>query len=298
MNETEDAVRRLFDSAAEDVPPGIDLLGGVRTRSRKRVVRVRAVLAAGLAGIVAVAAAIALSAVRAPSALAQVTQAASRTAAQSYRVSSVVTAGIVPGSGARRQVMISGEFDPARDVGEETISPGVQIRFVGSYLYLPLTAALRSAWDAVQPVPLPAGKSWLRAPAPRLSGDAAAALPLLGTAIPGIGQVSPQDLLALLETASQVRQVGPASGPGWTGTAYTFAATTTLGGPLHITVATSGTVDVDQQGRVRQLDATEKVGQMVLRVRTAFGDFGIPVSVSAPPASQTATLPPAAPIGP
>jgi hypothetical protein len=294
MNETEDAVRRLFASATEDVPPGIDLLGGVRTQSRKRVLRVRAVLAAGLAGIVAVAAAITLSAVRAPSALAQVTQAASRTAAQSYRVSSVVTAGTAPGSGAR-QVMISGEFDPARDVGEETISPGVQIRFVGSYLYLPLTAALRSAWDAVQPVPLPAGKSWLRAPAPRLSGDAAAALPLLGTAIPGIGQVSPQDLLALLESASQVRRVGPASGPGWTGTAYTFAATTTLGGPLHITVATSGTVDVDQQGRVRQLDAIEKVGQMVLRVRTAFGDFGIPVSVTAPPASQTATLPPAAP---
>jgi hypothetical protein len=297
MNETEDAVRRLFASAADDVPPGIDLLGGVRTRSRKRVLRVRAVLAAGLAGIVAVAAAITLSAVRAPSALAQVTQAASRTAGQSYRVSSVVTAGTAPGSGAR-QVMISGEFDPARDVGEETISSGVQIRFVGSYLYLPLTAALRSALDAVQPVPLPAGKSWLRAPAPRLSGDAAAALPLLGTAIPGIGQVSPQDLLALLESATQVRQVGPASGPGWTGTAYTFAATTTLGGPLHISVATSGTVDVDQQGRVRQLDATEKVSQMILRVRTAFGDFGIPVSVTAPPASQTATLPPAAPSGP
>jgi hypothetical protein len=149
-------------------------------------------------------------------------------------------------------------------------------------------------WDAVQPVPLPAGKSWLRAPAPRLSGDASAALILLGTASPGIDQFSPQDLLAVLESASQVRQVGPVSGPGWTGTAYTFTAATTLGGPLHLAVTTSGTVDVDQQGRVRQLNATETIGPAVLKVQMTFGDFGIPVSVSAPPASETVTLPPAA----
>jgi hypothetical protein len=53
--------------------------------------------------------------------------------------------------------------------------------------------------------------------------------------------------------------VGPASGPGWT--AYTFTATKRLAGPLHIVLSTSGTVDVDQQGRVRQLDAMESVGK-------------------------------------
>jgi hypothetical protein len=292
MNDTEDTVRRLFAAAAEDIPPGIDLLRGMRARSRKRVVRARAVLAAGLAGIVAVAAAITLSAIRAPSAQAQVTQAASRTAAQSYQVSSVLT------TGARPPVTISGEFDPARDVGEETTSQGLQIRFVGNYVYVPLTGALRKAWDVIQPAPLPAGKLWLRGPAPRLSGDASAALVLLGSAIPGVGQFTPQDLLTLLESASQVRQAGSASGPGWTGTAYTFTATTTLGGPSHLVVATSGTVDVDQQGRVRQLNATETLGPTVLKVRTTFGDFGIPVSVSAPPASQTVTLPPPGASGP
>ncbi len=37
---------------------------------------------------------------------------------------------------------------------------------------------------------------------------------------------------------------------------YMFTATMTLPGPFHMTVSSSGTVDVDQQGRVRQLDAT------------------------------------------
>src|SRR5260370_38729848 len=42
------------------------------------------------------------------------------------------------------------------------------------------------------------------------------------------------------------------SGPGWTGSVYMFTATMTLPGPFHMTVSSSGTVDVDQQGRVRQ----------------------------------------------
>lgn len=113
----------------------------------------------------------------------------------------------------------------------------------------------------------------------------------LGAGILGIGQSSPQDLLTLLESASQVREVGPASGPGWTGSAYTFTATTTLGGPLRIVVSTSGRVDVDQQGRVRQLDATQTLGKTVRKAELTFGDFGIPVSVSAPPASETVSMP-------
>jgi hypothetical protein len=38
---------------------------------------------------------------------------------------------------------------------------------------------------------------------------------------------------ALLRSATQVRQVGPASGPVWTGSAYTFTAKGTLTGPLR-----------------------------------------------------------------
>jgi hypothetical protein len=131
----------------------------------------------------------------------------------------------------------------------------------------------------------------VRAPAPRLNADASVEVTPLGAGILGIGQSSPQDLLTLLESASQVREVGPASGPGWTGSAYTFTATTTLGGPLRIVVSTSGRVDVDQQGRVRQLDATQTLGKTVRKAELTFGDFGIPVSVSAPPASETVSMP-------
>ena len=69
-----------------------------------------------------------------------------------------------------------------------------------------------------------------------------------------LGSVDPQDLLALLQSATDVREVGPASGLGWTGSAYSFTVATTLNGPVHTPVGLRGMVDVDQQGRVRQLD--------------------------------------------
>jgi hypothetical protein len=56
---------------------------------------------------------------------------------------------------------------------------------------------------------------------------------------------------------------------------------------LHLAVSSSGTVDVDQQGRVRRLDALESFNGTVRKVEITFGDFGLPVSVSAPPPSET-----------
>jgi hypothetical protein len=52
-------------------------------------------------------------------------------------------------------------------------------------------------------------------------------------------------------------------------------------------VSTGGTVDDDQQGRVRQLDALESFGQTVRKIKITFGDVGLRVSVSPPPASVT-----------
>ena len=49
MNDAEEAVRRLFTAAAEDIPPGIDLLGGLRTRRRTSMVRARVLLSAATA---------------------------------------------------------------------------------------------------------------------------------------------------------------------------------------------------------------------------------------------------------
>jgi hypothetical protein len=71
MNDTEEAVRHLFTVAAEDLPPGIDLLRGVRARGRTRVLRLRAVAAMAAAATV-----ITRGAVPASSAFAQVKHAA------------------------------------------------------------------------------------------------------------------------------------------------------------------------------------------------------------------------------
>ena len=144
MNDAEEAVRRLLTVATEDRPPGIDLLQGVGARNHKRRVRTRMALSAGAAGIVAAVAGITLSAVQAPSALAQVTRAAARTAEQSYRVSSVSTEVASPGPGTR-ELIIRGEFDRADKLGEETASDGSQVRYVGRYMYVPVSRAMREA---------------------------------------------------------------------------------------------------------------------------------------------------------
>ncbi len=286
MNDTEEAVRRLFAVATEDRPPGIDLLRGVRERSHRRRTRTRVALSAGAAGIVAAATGITLSAVQAPSALAQVTQAAARTAEQSYRVNSVSTMVASAGSGAR-ELTIHGEFDRTDKLGEETASDGSQVRYVGRYMYVPVSKAMRDARRAAHEPPFPAGKSWLRLPALRGINASALELIVIGGSTNGLGLVDPQNLLALLRNSSQVSEQGPASGPGWTGTAYRFTASLTTSGPLHITLSSTGTVAVDQQGRVRQLDATQTLGQTKRTVRVTFGDFGLAVSVSPPPADQT-----------
>src|SRR5580658_1519471 len=122
MNDTEETARRLFAVATEDIPPGIDLLRGVQ--SRKRVVRVRSLVAVGAAGIVALAAAITLSAVPAPSAFAQVKQAVARMAATSYQVRSAQKILRVGGLRSKPWATAYGEFDLTRGVGEQTDNPG------------------------------------------------------------------------------------------------------------------------------------------------------------------------------
>ncbi|MGD0246724.1 MAG: hypothetical protein ABSB59_41230 [Streptosporangiaceae bacterium] len=288
MNDTEE-MRRLFAVATEDLPPGIDLLRGVRTRTHRKRTRTRIALSAGAAGIVAAATAITLSVVQAPSALAQVTQAAARTAEQSYRVSSVSTVLVSVGP-ATSKLTIHGEFDRPAKLGEETASDGSQVRYVGRYMYVSVTEAMRKAHEKAG-TPIPAGKTWLRLPAPPDIDVPALDLIVIGGSTNGLGQVDPQNLLALLRNSSQVSEQGPVSGPDWTGTAYTFAARLTTRGPLHITLSSTGTVDVDRQGRIRQLDATQALGQNRRTVRVTFGDFGLAVSVSPPPASETFTPP-------
>ncbi len=283
MPDTEQQVRALFAAAAADVPPGIDLLRGVQARLVAHRFRLRAALSAAAAAVVAAAVLITLTLAQAPSALAQLTSAVSRTAGQSYHFSATTTSVTLPGTGTPMTVRtdLSGAFDPARRIGEETTSAGEQTRFIGSYVYLNGHLVL------------PSGKSWLRAPSPTLWVPVTADRQLRLTAgLLSVAETGPQNLLALLKSASQVNRQGSVSGPGWTGTRYAFSVTVAIGptGSGQPTVRATGTIDVDQLGRVRHLDAAYTLPAIAsapperATVVMTFSDFGAPVSVSAPPA--------------
>ena len=135
---------------------------------------------------------------------------------------------------------------------------------------------------------LPGGKSWGRIPSAQPWESATAGQ---GLTIPaGIGSVvetDPQNLFALLKSASTVDRQGSASGDGWTGTSYAFTVRITFdpaGSSPAVTAV--GTVGVDQQGRVRRLDAAYTVPAQAsappqrVTVEMTFSDFGTPVSVS------------------
>jgi hypothetical protein len=295
MNDTEEVARRLFATAAEDIPPGIDLLRGVRARHQARRLRTQALISAG-AAVVLAAAAVTLTVSRAPSALAQVAQAASRTSGQSYRASATTSLLAPAGSPAGTPATVSGEFDPAHGLGVETSARG-QVRYVGGYMYVPMPQAFRLVYQRQHKTPLPAGKTWLRLKLQTSPGAVPAQFTAVYGSLAGLVADNPQSLLAMLTSATQVHQAGSASGPDWTGTRYAFTATTNVGTAWHVIVHTSGTVDVDQQGRVRRLDVrvrtqylaspAHQLREMVQTAAVTFGDFGIGVSVSAPPASET-----------
>jgi hypothetical protein len=108
--------------------------------------------------------------------------------------------------------------------------------------------------------------------------------------------------LALLESASTVRRTGSVSGPGWTGTGYAFSVRLAFGPGSggEPTIAAAGAVDVDQQGRVRDFTVTYTVPANTgpagppasagrVSAQMTFSDFGAPVSVTAPPASEVYT---------
>jgi hypothetical protein len=273
------------------VPPGIDLLRGVREQvavRRRHRRRARVLVPAGAvmvaAGVAAAATLLATSVTTPPSALAAVTSAVVKTSQQSYRFTFSTTAKV--GRGVSPRAAFTGAIDPQRKLGAESFTWReatkpftVQLRFIGQDVY---------TWVARQFRPRSLAKPWDKAPIPPPGADV-----LSGYTVRGVGvdrPISPTVLLGVLRSAATVRKVGPASGPGWTGTKYAFTA------HLHAWPgeAVSGTVYVDQQGRVRGL-ATNVTWHLrgghsgpvdtVTSVLT-FADFGGPVSVTAPPPSQ------------
>jgi hypothetical protein len=208
----------------------------------------------------------------APSALAAVTGALAKTSADGYsfRLDSAVRYG----GREDHSDVVSGAFDPGPGFGTELLATRAsqgpvtaQIRFIGRYVYTRVSESETS------------GKPWDKAPVP-----AAGAAGMPGNEVYGYVSdqpVNPAGLSGVLRSAGTVHETGPASGPGWTGTRYTFIARVPDG-----RVSVTGTAYVDQQGRVRRLVTSTTQAEVTKDRDLTFGDFGAPVPVTAPPASQ------------
>jgi len=262
--------QRLLTAAFETVPaggaPAGELLRRVRRRGRTRR-RVRTLVSAGavaaLGGAAAVAVTLTATVAAAPSAAAAVTAAAAKTSAGSFHVTVQQTV-LGSSAGARSSVQVAGNFDPSRGVGDETASSGP----VSAVFYLGKESYARVS----KADPLGHGQPWVES---RNIG-----LPW-----------GPAGILAQLERGgtTTVTDEGPASGPGWSGTKYAFTIRAGKNGP----VAVSGTVDVDNQGLVRDLVQSTTLQPVpgepgvTFTDDVTFSDFGESVLIpAAPPASQ------------
>ena len=311
---TEAEGRQLLAAAFETVPAdpvlaghglggnglaGAQLLRRVRRRtSRRRRVRmlVPAGAVAALGGAVALAVTLTATVADAPSALAAVTAAAAKTSADSFSFTVTQTAPAICGSGfsCPGHAQITGVFDPRHGLGEEEIVAGQNVRtqvlFIGGHTYAKFSG---------NPGFLGHGKTWLEGlmPPPLPSGTAGVPIfgfPWITEGFNGNVPIDPGALLGLLKSVDSIQAEGPANGPGWTGTKYAF----TVSPPKQEgdIATTSGTVYVDNQGRVRRLmttarwqvhsSSTNATQDFAAMYNLSFGGFGVRVSVTAPPASQ------------
>jgi hypothetical protein len=281
----------LGDGLAGSGPVGAELLRQVRRRTAaRRRTRARVLVPAGAVASLALAGAVAAVTLTAtvavaPSAVAAVTAAAAKTSAQTFKVTMDIATNPppVPGSGRAQAARVTGAFDQSRGVGQETVSGAwkFQVRYVGHNTYLHTYPGSKQViFSADQ-----RSKPWAEfPPEPALTGNA---LDVAGNSPDGT-PADPITLLRLLKSAGKVTDEGPASGSGWTGTRYGFTVTVNE-------QTTVGYLDVDGQGRVRRLvaDLTAGVGKKKWVMSTedvTFGDFGAPVSVTTPPASQVYLL--------
>jgi hypothetical protein len=281
MNKTgQDGPGTIADESG-DVPPGVGSLRSAREQGtaarlphrhlRKQILAAAVATAAAAGGTAAL---LAASAGHAPTAFTTVTSALANTSTGSYSFTADST---VKFRGRElHSDVVSGAYDPRHRLGAELLATGksrhaparTQIRFIGGYVYTQVAPG--SGF----------GKLWNKSPVP-----SAGAMPRYDVYGFVTDQpVRPVELSGVLQSGGTVREVGPTSGPGWTGTGYAFTARFP-GVPESV----SGTVDIDQQGRVRRLVTITTQGTHG-RITTdrdlTFGNFGAPVPVTAPPASQ------------
>jgi hypothetical protein len=297
MNGADEDVRTLLQTGSSDLPPGIDLLRGVREQQaparRRARYRTRALVSAGavalVAGATVLATTLTATVASAPPALAAVTAAAAKTSAESFHVTikAVTVEPVPPGRGSTLVLPwgITGEYDPSRGIGEETVTaphtPSAQVIYVGQQMYVHLDVPPVKNPPASGPGPNP--RPWTELPIwPPLSATAIAVSPDFGQQ----QSTDPGALLGLLKSVGTVTDQGPASGPHWTGTKYGFSVTA----PKD-TAGASGTIDVDSKGQVRRMLVTLTFAagggvNFTCTEDVTYSDFGQPVSVTVPPASQ------------
>ncbi|MFI6738841.1 hypothetical protein ACIBI9_38455 [Nonomuraea sp. NPDC050451] len=259
MNEHE--LRTLLITATEDRPAGIDLMPAM---PRRRLARVLFPVAA-----LAVAAAVAAVAVVLPatqsSAQAQVIAAVENTSQERYRIHV-----------ASDTKEFDGAIDPVRRMGVITRNDGAETRFVDDLMYIRESGAA----------------TWLVSP--RADAELAGAPPVI--ALVKLAPIDPHAALQRLRTATDVRETGTASGQGWAGRRFAFSLEAEGGTDVKAGTAeaATGTVDVDDQGRIRHMEVV--FGDSGNRNVMDFSDFGTPVSVTAPPTDQV-RRPPADKLG-
>jgi hypothetical protein len=281
MSETSQDSPATVIAGSGAVPPGEAREQGTQARPRHEHRKLRMLVAAG--AVVAAAAGV-MTALLAgssdgpPSAFAALTGALAKTSAESYSFSLDSTATYA--GKAENSDVVSGAYDPTHKLGTELLtgrsgqpsSPrsSARIRFIGEYVY---------TWIFPRAGFSTSGKPWDKAPLPPTAASVLPAGDFYGFATDW--PVSPNELLAVVRSTTTVRDAGPASGPGWTGTRYTFTAR------LSPRMSVSGTADVDQQGQVRRLvTTTTRTGGVTTERDLTFSGFGAPVPVTAPPAAQ------------
>jgi hypothetical protein len=292
------AVRALLVMAASDGPPETDLLdkGRFRARRPRRRVLVPSLATLAAASVLAVAALVASAVTGAgtPSAQARVAAAAGRTAAMSYRFRIVMTrsTGTKASQPTKRPApqIYQGSFDPSRRTGRLlTPDGGLEIRLVGDTIY-----------EEVPPADRSGGKRWLA----KKREFGPGAIPLF-VRLDKLAWQDPQQALASLRSAAAVHDRGRVSGTGWSGRRYAFALPDDPSQkPPGLGFRVTGSVDIDQAGRVRRLEVTDtqtvstsgRQASATIHTVTEFSDFGVQVAVSAPPADEIlaqASKPPA-----
>jgi hypothetical protein len=275
MNGTGQDAPDSSPTGANHMPTGTGSPRGARAQgaTMRRARGHRPALALAAAAVVALAAAatlLAACASSAPSPLAAVMGALAKTSAESY---SFTLASRVQAEGSERNwSVVSGAFDPRHELGAESVTTffaqrtvRAQIRFIGKYVYTWISHGSR--FPTI-------GKPWDKASA------AATRPPYDPYGFVSDQPVSPAELSRVLRSAGTARDEGSASGSGWTGTKYAFAA------HLSERDSVSGTMYVDQQGRVLRLVTIATEGGVTTDRNLAFGDFGALVSVTAPSISQ------------